>query len=71
MADSEKGEGGSRTFVIDGGFVRMADDVLTILAERATAAESISQELGCGSVDRRAFASASDAAPLGAVGGCA
>ena len=40
-------------------------------AQAAVAAESISQELGCGSVDRRAVASASDAAPSGAVGGCA
>jgi hypothetical protein len=40
-------------------------------AQAAVAAESISQELGCGSVDRRAVASASDAAPSGAIGGCA
>ncbi len=42
MADTEKGQGGSRSFVLDGGFVRMADDVMTILAERAIPVESIS-----------------------------
>ncbi|MCC7387620.1 MAG: F0F1 ATP synthase subunit epsilon [Phycisphaerales bacterium] len=34
--------GGDRSFLIDGGFVKMADNGLTILAERAVAAESIS-----------------------------
>jgi F-type H+-transporting ATPase subunit epsilon len=41
FADSAKGAGGSRTFVVDGGFLRMAGDSLTLLAERAFAAESI------------------------------
>lgn len=37
----EKGaEGGSRWFALDGGFVRMADNQLIVLAERATPAES-------------------------------
>lgn len=37
----EKGaEGGSRWFALDGGFVRMADNQLIVLAERAVAAES-------------------------------
>jgi uncharacterized NAD(P)/FAD-binding protein YdhS len=40
-------------------------------AQAAVAAESLSQELGCGSVDRRAFGGAPDAAPRGAIGGCA
>jgi len=40
-ADSSKGQGGSRTFVLDGGFVKMANNELTILAEAATAAETI------------------------------
>ncbi len=40
-ADSSKGQGGSRVFVIDGGFVRMANNQLTILAESAVAAESL------------------------------
>jgi uncharacterized NAD(P)/FAD-binding protein YdhS len=40
-------------------------------AQAAVAAESLSQELGCGSVDRRAFSGAPDAAPRGAIGGCA
>lgn len=42
MADTEKGQGGSRSFVLDGGFVRMADDVMTIIAERAVPVELIS-----------------------------
>lgn len=41
MADTEKGEGGSRSFLVDGGFVRMSGDVLTILAERAIPGEQI------------------------------
>lgn len=40
-ADSAKGAGGSRTFVLDGGFVKMAGEELTILAESAVAAETI------------------------------
>ncbi len=37
----EKGtEGGSRWFALDGGFVRMADNQLIVLAERAVPAES-------------------------------
>jgi len=40
-------------------------------AQAAVAAESLSQELGCGSVDRRAFVDPADSAPRGAVGGCA
>jgi F-type H+-transporting ATPase subunit epsilon len=35
MADGDKGQGGSRSFLLDGGFIRMAGDVMTILAERA------------------------------------
>lgn len=40
--DTDKGPGGSRTFVVDGGFVRMVNDQLTVLAEAAFAAESLS-----------------------------
>jgi F-type H+-transporting ATPase subunit epsilon len=40
-ADSGKAPGGSRTFVLDGGFVKMAGDELTILAESAVAAETL------------------------------
>lgn len=39
-----KGGGGSRSFLVEGGFVRMVRDELTILAERATAAETITEE---------------------------
>ncbi len=41
--DAANAEGGSRSYVIDGGFVRMAGDQLTILAERAVAAETINR----------------------------
>lgn len=41
FADSAKGAGGSRSFVVDGGFLRMAGDSLTLLAERAFSAEAI------------------------------
>ncbi|MCX5688495.1 MAG: F0F1 ATP synthase subunit epsilon [Planctomycetota bacterium] len=42
LADSEKGQGGSRSYLLDGGFIRMAGDVMTILAERAVAVETLS-----------------------------
>jgi F-type H+-transporting ATPase subunit epsilon len=38
---SESGAGGTRSYLVDGGFVQMAGDTLTILAERATATESL------------------------------
>jgi F-type H+-transporting ATPase subunit epsilon len=41
FADTSKGQGGSRAFLVEGGFVKMAADDLTILAERAIPAESI------------------------------
>ena len=41
MADAEKGTPASRSFLVDGGFIRMADDQMTILAEKAIAAEDI------------------------------
>lgn len=40
MADG-KGEGGQRTFVVDGGFLKMSANELMILAERAVAAEQV------------------------------
>jgi len=43
MADDAKtGKGGSRSFLVGGGFVKMAGDELTILAESAWSAEGIS-----------------------------
>jgi F-type H+-transporting ATPase subunit epsilon len=43
LADDAKiGKGGSRSFLLDGGFVKIADDELTILAEMATPCETIS-----------------------------
>ena len=42
VADSAKGAGGSRSFAISGGFVKMGDGQLTILAERAVPGEELS-----------------------------
>ncbi len=43
MADDAKlGKGGQRSFVVDGGFIKIAGDELTILAEQAVAAETLS-----------------------------
>jgi F-type H+-transporting ATPase subunit epsilon len=41
-APVEGSKGGDRSFLVDGGFVKMADNSLTILAERAIPAENIS-----------------------------
>lgn len=41
FADSSKGKGGRRSYALDGGFVRIVDNQLTILAERAVAAEHV------------------------------
>jgi len=41
FADSAKGEGGSRSFLVEGGFAKMSEDGLTILAENAIATENI------------------------------
>ena len=41
FADSGKGQGGSRAFLVEEGFLKMANNELTILAERATPAETI------------------------------
>jgi len=42
FADSSKGAGGSRAYLVEDGFVQMVGDKLTILANKATAAEAIS-----------------------------
>jgi len=41
FADSGSGKGGERSFLVDGGFVKMAGNSLTILAERAVPAEQL------------------------------
>lgn len=41
FADTSKGKGGRRSYALDGGFVRIVDNQLTILAERAIAAEHV------------------------------
>jgi F-type H+-transporting ATPase subunit epsilon len=43
FADSDKGRGGSRSFLVEDGFVQMVDNKLTILAARAIPTESISE----------------------------
>lgn len=43
-ADSGKGEGGKRSFLVEGGFAKMADNHLTILAERAIPAEQLTTQ---------------------------
>jgi len=41
FADTDKGKGGSTSYYIEGGFVKVADDKLTILAERAIPLEDL------------------------------
>jgi F-type H+-transporting ATPase subunit epsilon len=41
FADTEKGEGGTRSYLVEDGFIKMANNQLTILAERATPAENL------------------------------
>lgn len=41
FGDSEKGAGGQRSYVVDGGVVQMQSETLMILAEYAAAAEQI------------------------------
>lgn len=41
--DEGSAKGGERSFLVEGGFVRMANNELTVLTERATPAESISE----------------------------
>ncbi|MEM1329914.1 MAG: F0F1 ATP synthase subunit epsilon [Planctomycetota bacterium] len=43
VADSDKGQGGERSFFIAKGFVKMSADGLTILAEEAIPAERLNQ----------------------------
>lgn len=40
--DTSGGEGGSRSYFVEGGFVQMAGEQLTVLAERATPVEQLS-----------------------------
>jgi F-type H+-transporting ATPase subunit epsilon len=39
--DTAQAKGGSRSYFIDGGFVRMTGDELTVIAEKATAVEEL------------------------------
>jgi F-type H+-transporting ATPase subunit epsilon len=39
FADTEKGAGGSASYKVEGGFIKMAENKLTILAEKASAGE--------------------------------
>lgn len=40
-----KAEGGRRSFLVEGGFAKMADNQLTILAERAVPAEQLTAQM--------------------------
>lgn len=42
IADSAKGQGGTRSYFLDGGVAKMQGGELLILAEKATSSESIS-----------------------------
>lgn len=42
IADSAKGQGGTRSYFLDGGVAKMQGNELLILAEKATAAEAVS-----------------------------
>lgn len=42
FVDSAKGQGGSRSYFLEGGVAKMQGEELLILAERATAAEAVS-----------------------------
>lgn len=43
FADSEKGQGGSASYYVEGGFVKMAENKLTVLAEKAVPVEQVTQ----------------------------
>lgn len=66
VADSDKGKGGSRSFAVSGGFVKMGDGQLTILAERAVAGEELSAADAEAEVAKLASAAPKDASPASA-----
>lgn len=43
IAHGERSKGGSRSFLVDGGFLQVVHDKMTILAEKAWPAESLSE----------------------------
>lgn len=43
VADQENRKGGSRSFLVDGGFIQVVNDKMTILAERAWPAEQLNE----------------------------
>jgi len=62
FADSDKGEGGTRSFLVEDGFLKMSGDELTILAEMAVPAESLTL------AEAEAELRAAQAAPTAATG---
>ncbi|MDX2116624.1 MAG: F0F1 ATP synthase subunit epsilon [Planctomycetota bacterium] len=60
--DTAQTKGGSRSYFIDGGFVRMAGDELTILAEKATPVE----ELNAADAEKELRTAAAKTVPAGA-----
>lgn len=43
VADSDKSRGGSRAFVVDGGFLQVVNNKMSILAEKAWPAENLNE----------------------------
>ncbi len=66
IADTGKGPGGTRSFAVSGGFVKMGDGQLTILAEKAIAGEELSASDADAEVNKLASATSKDATPAAA-----
>lgn len=63
MADTEKTKGGTRSFAVSGGFIKMGDGQLTILAEKAVAGEELSAADADAEVGKLASAAPKDSTP--------
>lgn len=63
MADTEKTKGGTRSFAVSGGFIKMGDGQLTILAEKAVAGEELSATDADAEVSKLASAAPKDSTP--------
>ncbi|HEX2839026.1 MAG TPA: F0F1 ATP synthase subunit epsilon [Phycisphaerales bacterium] len=63
MADTDKTKGGTRSFAVSGGFIKMGDGQLTILAEKAVAGEELSAADADAEVNKLAGAAAKDSNP--------
>lgn len=63
MADTDKTKGGTRSFAVSGGFIKMGDGQLTILAEKAVAGEELSAADADAEVNKLAGAAPKDSTP--------